>query len=70
MIFILRIIRKIKEDKKMGNIRRFYTVVVVEIDMFESSIVDERHFAEYKEAEKFKNSLADGRQGLICEINP
>ena len=64
------IIGKIREGRKMGNIRRFYTVVVVEVDMFESSIVDERHFADYKEAERFKNSLSDGRQGLICEINP
>ena len=64
------IVGKIREGKEMGNLRRFYTVVVVEVDMFESSIVDERHFADYKEAERFKNSLSDGRQGLICEINP
>lgn len=51
------------------EIRSFYTVVVVEIDMFESSIVDERHFGDIKEAEKFKASLPDGLQGLLCRIN-
>lgn len=52
------------------GVRSFYTVVVVEVDMFESSIVDERHFGSMKEAEQFKSSLTGGLQGLICEINP
>lgn len=50
------------------EIRSFYTVVVVEVDMWESSIVDERHFGSKSEAEAFKRGLPAGQNGLVCEI--
>ena len=46
----------------------FFTVIVISVDMFESSIVDERHFGSIQEAMRFKNSLPDDLQGLVCEI--
>lgn len=50
------------------EIRSFFTVVVVEFDMWESVIVDERHFGNRAEAEAFKQSLPTGLSGLVCEI--
>ena len=46
----------------------FFTVIVISVDMFESSIVDERHFGSIQEAMRFKNSLPSDLQGLVCEI--
>ena len=46
----------------------FFTVIVISVDMFESSIVDERQFGSIQEAMRFKNSLPDDLQGLVCEI--
>ena len=48
--------------------KSFFTVIVISVDMFESSIVDERHFGSIQEAMVYKNSLPDGLQGLVCEI--
>lgn len=50
------------------EIRSFYTVVVVEVDMWESSIVDERHFGNRADAEQFKKSLPAGLNGMVCEV--
>ena len=50
------------------EIRSFYTVVVVSVDLWESSIVDERHFGNKAEAENFKKSLPAGLNGLVCEV--
>lgn len=44
----------------------FYTVIVVKPDMFESQIVDERHFGTYEEAELFKLQMALNQRDLIC----
>lgn len=37
--------------------RSFYKVVVLKIDVFESSIVDERHFPTKRQAEEFVGKL-------------
>lgn len=50
------------------EIRSFYTVVVVEVDMWESTIVDERHFGSMQDAVKFKESLPSELHGMVCEI--
>ena len=50
------------------EIRSFYTVVVVSIDMWESSIVDERHFGNLTDAENYKKNLPAGLKGLVCEV--
>lgn len=50
------------------EMKSFYTVVVVEVDMWESSIVDERHFGSKLEAETFKRSLPKELNGLVCEV--
>ena len=52
----------------MNLTNSFFTVIVISVDMFESSIVDERHFGSIQEAMRFKNSLPDYLQGLVCEI--
>lgn len=50
------------------EIRTFYTVVVVEVDMWESTIVDEKHFGSKQDAVRFKESLPKGLHGMVCEI--
>ena len=44
----------------------FFTVIVVKPDVFESQIVDERHFSTYEEAEWFKLNMALNHKDLIC----
>ncbi len=46
----------------------FFTVIVVKPDMFESQIVDERHFGTYEEAEWFKLQIALNHKDLICVV--
>ena len=50
------------------DIRSFYTVVVVSVDIWESSIVDERHFGNRADAEAYKKSLPAELNGLVCEV--
>lgn len=50
------------------EIKRFYTVIVLSIDMFESSIVDERHFGDADEARRFSSSLPSHLKAVICEV--
>jgi len=51
------------------EIRSFYTVIVVKVDMWESSIVDEKHFGNRTDAEKFKKSLPSELNGMVCEVS-
>lgn len=50
------------------SIDRYYTCVVLRIDAFESTIVDEKHFSTYEEAANFKNTLESGLVAVIAEI--
>lgn len=44
----------------------FYTVIVIKPDVFESEIVDERHFGTYEEANWFILNTALNHNDLIC----
>ena len=57
------------EVRQIMEIRSFYTVVVVKVDVWESNIVDERHFGNRIEAEKYRKSLPAGLNGMVCEVN-
>ncbi len=49
----------------------FFTVIVVKPDVFESQIVDERHFGTYEEAQLFKLRMAldyNDRVCVVCEF--
>ncbi|WP_304522783.1 hypothetical protein [Bacteroides acidifaciens] len=46
----------------------FFTVIVVKPNVFESQIVDERHFSTYEEAEWFKLQIALNHKDLICVV--
>lgn len=35
---------------------KYYTVIVVKIDAFESQIINERHFGNYEDAEEFSTA--------------
>ena len=37
----------------------FYKVIVVKIDIFESSIIDERHFKDREEANVYSDTMKD-----------
>lgn len=50
------------------EIRSFFTVVVIAVDMWESTIVDEKHFGSRNEAENYKKSLPSDLNGLVCEV--
>jgi len=51
------------------EIRSFFTVVVVSVDIWESSIVDEKHFGSRHEAEAYKKNLPAELNGLVCEVH-
>ena len=59
--------KQIKEAAVVLN-RGFFTVIVVKPDVFESEIVDERHFGTYEEAEWFKLRMALNHRDLICVV--
>lgn len=45
----------------------FFKVIVISVDMFESSIIDERHFSNRPEAESFANEYkCSGGGGSDC----
>ncbi len=46
----------------------FYTVIVIKPDVFESEIVDERHFGTYEETELFKLNMALNHRDLVCVV--
>ena len=50
------------------DIKSFFTVVVVEFDVFESRIIDERHFGNRAEAEAFSKNVPSGCNGFIREM--
>lgn len=37
----------------------FYKVIVIKVDVFESSIVDERHFTNSNEAHTYANAMSE-----------
>lgn len=47
-----------KEVKQMLlNFNRFYKVIVIEVGLFGSRIVDERHFSTLESAESYANTV-------------
>ncbi len=62
--------KQIRETVVVLN-SEFYSVIVIKPDVFESQIVDERHFGTYEEAEIFKLQMALNHRDLIyvtCEF--
>lgn len=59
--------KKIRETVVVLN-SEFYTVIVIKPDVFESQIVDERHFGTYEEAELFKLRMALDHKDLVCVV--
>lgn len=48
----------------------FYTAVVVQLDIFESRIIDERHFATKEEAEEFQiKTLVNSDNNIYCFVS-
>ncbi|MBR6328178.1 MAG: hypothetical protein IKR68_00855 [Lachnospiraceae bacterium] len=49
---------------------RFYKVIVVKVDIFDSEIVDERHFSEPAEAMRFCDDMKQtpGISALLIEM--
>lgn len=46
-------------------VKTFYKVIAVNIDVFESHIIDERHFALREEAEAYKESVESDNTAVI-----
>lgn len=47
----------------------FYTAVVVQLDVFESRIIDERHFATKEEAEEFQIKTVQNNDNIYCFVS-
>ena len=68
------ILRKVKKVYNMSNNIQavevkggFYTVVVIQLDIFESSIIDERHFGTKEEAEQFQiHTILNSDKNVRC----
>lgn len=50
------------------TVTTFYKVVLLNVSMFETSILDERHFATRPEAEQFANTCSGGGVPVIIEM--
>ena len=48
--------------------KTFYSVVVLKPDVFETVIIDERHFETMEEVKQFKNKQAEGNCIVIIEM--
>lgn len=47
---------------------KYYTVIVVKIDAFESQIINERHFGNYEDAEEFSRNVPQRTACMIAEL--
>lgn len=47
---------------------KYYTVIVVKIDAFESQIINERHFGNYEDAEEFSRNVPQDTACMIAEF--
>lgn len=48
----------------------FYTVVTVQIDVFESRIIDEKHFATEEEAKEYQTkTIMSGGNNIYCFVS-
>lgn len=53
----------------MFNGKSFFTVIIIKLDIFESTIVDERHFANRSEAHNYAQTMNKvGYISVIAEI--
>ena len=46
----------------------FYKAIVIAVDLFESQIVDERHFKTEDEAENFKRDIVKSPDNTVCIV--
>lgn len=68
------IVRKVKKVYNMSNNIQavevkggFYIVIVVQLDIFESRIIDERHFGTKEEAEQFQiQTIINSKKNIRC----
>lgn len=49
-------------------LKTFYKVVALSIDIFESSIIDERHFGTRAEAEAYASTFSGSSVAFIVEM--
>lgn len=46
----------------------FFKAIVIQIDLFESKIINEQHFKTLREAQTFKEGIVSEDNGLVCAI--
>jgi hypothetical protein len=56
------------ESMDKVEIKPFVTCIVIQIGLFESVIVDERHFKNREEAVRFKDTLSDDYLVIIVDV--
>ncbi len=52
----------------MIDMSNFYTCIVIEVEPFESRIVDEQHFRTLEDAQAFQKSIPAGMVAVIATL--
>lgn len=53
---------------EVKTVQTFYKAIVIKIGLFDSVIVDERHFTTMEQAQVFKERITSGSDDLMCII--
>lgn len=60
-----------KESEKLMKIQinvPFYKVIVLSVDVFETTIIDEKNFSNFASANAYKNSLDNRLISILVEV--
>lgn len=53
---------------EVKTVQTFYKAIVIKIGLFDSTIVDERHFPAMEQAQAFKEGITSGNDDLMCIV--
>lgn len=66
MLYLLQLNKELKQ--MLPNFNRFFKVIVIEVGLFGSRIVDERHFPSLESAESYANTVTADNSVVIVAI--
>lgn len=67
MLYLLQLNKELKQ--MLPNFNRFFKVIVIEVGLFGSRIVDERHFPSLESAESYANTVTADNSVVLCSLN-
>lgn len=53
---------------EVKTVQTFYKAIVIKPDLFDSAIVDEKHFPTMEQAQEFKEWVTSGSGDLMCIV--